>query len=227
MKKVIFLILLSLGASAWATTGSTNPNEFKYPVDWCVNYGCTSQALGTPQTWFSNTGGKTGMVGLISSQNMQNLQQDFSWLGNFPAGMGLIYNGVSTLGNTPGPILVSFDQLVDGVGAYIQADWFGSFTATILLYDPSFNLLGSYSAAGTSNGLVGTGLFIGAYDVSADIAYAIFDTTANGFHDEDFAIGTLLINHQVIPEPSTLLLLGPSLLGLAGMLRRSLNKEVR
>ncbi len=225
MRKIALLCLLCLTlglGSAWASTGSTNPNDFQDPVNWCTNYGCQGAQLGTPQTWLSD-GGLTGMIGLVSSQNMQNLQQGVSWNGNFAAGMGVIYNGVQTLGNTPGGILVSFDAPVYGAGAYIQEDFFGAFTGTISLFDSSFNLLGSYSHDGTSDTNVGTALFLGAFDSTPDVSYALFDT-----QDDVFAIGTMIIKTQqqtTTPEPGTLLLLGPSVLGLAGVLRRRITRK--
>lgn len=228
MKKLTLLcfLCLSLGVtSAWASTGTTNPNIFQDTIDWCANFGCQSQQLGTPQNWTSN-GGATGMVGLVSSQNMQNLKQGTSWNGNFPAGMGLIYNGVLTLGNNPGGILLALNSPAYGVGAYIQDDFFGSFTATITLYDASFNFLGTFSAPGVSDANVGSALFIGAYDASPDVSYALFDT-----NDDVFAIGSAKLmtqQYSPVPEPGTLALLLPSALGLAGVVRRRFsNKEVR
>jgi hypothetical protein len=150
--------------------------------------------------------------------NWQNLQQDTSWGGNFPNLMGLVYNGVSTIGTTPTSIGIYLDQPVNGIGAWIQADFFGGFTASITLLDSNLDPFFVYTAAGVSAYNPGTGLFIGAYDGSYDIWGAIFNTTANGFHDQNFAIGTVKLN--ATPEPSTLLLVGPSLLGLAGVLRR-------
>ena len=228
MKRLALLLcclVLGLG-SAWASTGSINPNDFQDPVNWCTNYGCTNGQFGTPQNWIS-TGGLTGMVGLVSSQNMQNLQQGNSWFGNYSNGMGLIYNGVFTLGNTPGGILLSFNTPVNGAGAYIQANFQTAFTGSIQLYDASFNLLGGYSHAGGSDSNVGTALFLGAFDSTVDVSYALFDTSQASFN-EDFSIGTLIIQttgQSTTPEPSTLLLVGPSLLGLAGVLRRRMSRK--
>src|ERR1019366_630486 len=77
---LLFCLVLGLG-SAWASTGSINANDFQDPVNWCTNYGCNGAQFGTPQNWLSN-GGRTGQVGLVSSQNFQNLVQGTSWNGN-------------------------------------------------------------------------------------------------------------------------------------------------
>ncbi len=225
MRKLALLCLLclSLGICSWASTGTTDPTLFQDAINWCTNYGCQGQQLGSPQVWTSGNGA-TGMIGLVSSQNMENLVQGGSWNGNFSNGEGLIYNGVSD-GNTPGGILLSLDSPAYGVGAYIQADIFGAFTATISLYDASFNLLGTYSHDGVSDQNVGTALFIGAYDDIADVSWAIFDVTdVNG--DDNFAIGTTMLKTGNVstPEPATFTLLASSLLGLAGMLRRKEGK---
>lgn len=227
MKKFSILLLLCifLGAgSAWATiVGTTNPTMFYDSVLWCDNYVCNADPIaqyGTPQAWGS-IGGATGMVGLVSSENMYIPQQGFSWNGNFPDGMGIVYNG-NFLGNDPGGILVSFDQPQYGVGAYIQDQWFGNFTGTIAVYDAAFNFLGSFSAPGVSDTNIGTALFIGMIDSNAEIAYALFDVS-DGVNPEDFGIGTL--EYGPVPEPGTFLLLGPSALGLYGMLRRRLGRK--
>ena len=206
---LLFVLCLALGVcSAWASTGSINPNDFQDPVNWCTNFGCTGAQFGTPQNWTSD-GGRTGLVGLVSSQNFENRVQGPSWNGNFANGMGLIYNGVTTLGNTPGGILLGFNAPVYGAGAYMQPDWYGTFTGSIQLYDASFNLLGSYSHDGTSDTNVGFALFLGAYDSTADVSYALFDTYGTG-GDDNLAIGTMRIQTTgqvtTVPEPGTLLL---------------------
>lgn len=227
MKKLSILLLLSLllgAGSAWASfTGSTNPNDFPDAVYWCLMYTCDLDPplqLGTPQAW-NSVYGYTGMVGLVSSQNMEIRKQGLTWVGNFPDGMGLIYNGYLTLGNNPGGILISLDTPSFGVGAYIQDNYLAySYTATISLYDAAFNLLGTFSAPGDPF----TAIFIGAYDDIPDVSYALFDV-ADGVNPEDFALGTLRLSD--IPEPGTLVLLGPSALGLFGLLRRLRRKEVQ
>jgi hypothetical protein len=218
MKKLtllIFCVVLGIGSGWAAITGTTNPNSFTQDyVDWC-QYGCTGASLATPQAWLSN-GGLTGTVGLNGGfQNFYNLQQGNGWNGNFPAGMGLIYNG-AVFGNVPTGIVSTFDTGVVGVGAFIQANFYGPFSATISLFDQNSNFLGAFTANGVSNGNVGTALFIGAYGVG-DIFAAQFDVVdLNG--NEDFSIGQM--NMNTTPEPGTLVLFGSSALGLAGYLRR-------
>jgi len=230
MKKLSILLLVGvlLGAcSAWAgILGSTDPSQFDDPVVWCANFTCDTNPAtqyGTPQTWFS-VGARTGMVGLVSSQNMEVRQQGLTWGGNFAANEGIVYTGVLD-GNNPGGILVSLDAPQLGLGAFIQENWYGPFTATISLYDAGFNLLGTFSAPGVSDTNVGTALFIGAYDSLPDVSYALFDVD-NGTDPEDFAIGTLKLQTGApVPEPGTLLLLGPSALGLYGILRRRVGRK--
>src|ERR1019366_7906079 len=166
MRKLTLLCLLCLTlglGSAWASTGSTNPNDFQDPVNWCTNFGCSAQQIGSPRTW-SSAGSRTGMVGLVSSQNMEVRQQDTTWFGDLPNGMGVLYNGVKTLGNTPGGILVTLDQAAFGVGAWIQPDFIGQFTGTVSLLDSSLNIIGSFTTGPNSTNIPNTGLFIGAFD---------------------------------------------------------------
>jgi hypothetical protein len=227
MKKLALLLLcLTLGiGGAWASIGSTNPADFPTDyVDWC-QFGCGQGVYTTPQAWISVGTGYTGLVGNTNAMDWHNLQQSTSWAGNFPTNMGLVYNGVSSIGTSPTTIGIYFDNAVFGAGAYIQADWFGPFTASITLLDSNLSPFFTYYANGNSTIVPNTALFIGAYDGTADIWGVIFDTTANGFHDQDFAIGDLRIGSPV-PEPSTLLLLAPSVLGLGGILRRRLTRSL-
>lgn len=227
MKKtcLLSLVCLMLGiGNAWATTGTTNPSLFTDPVDWCVQYGCANNnaAIASPDGWTS-VAGNTGVVGVEGLQSFYNLQQGVTWYGDFPTGMGLIYNGGS-FGNTPpDDIAAEFNEPLYGVGAYIQSNYYGAFTATIDLFDINDDLLGSYITTGVASGTPGADLFIGAYDASADVYAVTFDAVGIGPNEPDFSIGTMYLATAApatTPEPSTMLLLGPSMLGLLGFARR-------
>ncbi len=227
MKKTFALCLLCLAlgiGNAWAgVIGTTNPAQFNDLVDWCVQYGCSGQQLATPQPW-SSAGGNTGLVGLVGTQQgFFVLQQDSNWNGNFADNMGLIYNG-NAYGNTPTDIAATFDQGLYGAGAWIQANYFGPFTASIELFDSSYQSLGTFTTSGTSAHNPGTALFIGGYIYTPDVWAVQFDATGTGTNEPDFAIGTMGLQTTVTPEPTTLLLMG-TLLGLHGIVRRRMARK--
>jgi len=215
MKKLallLFCVLVGLGSAWGGVTGTTNPALFNDYVDWCVQYGCTGGQLPSPQSWTSQSG-ITGEVGLVGTlQGFYNLQQGVSWFGGFPAGMGLVYNG-AFFGNTPTQIATTFDMGILGAGAWIQDNYLSdTYTASIELFDSSYQSLGVYSVAVAP----GTAIFIGAFG-SSPVWAAQFDIV-DQYGYEDFAIGELRLS--TVPEPSSLLLMGSSVLGLAGVLRR-------
>lgn len=227
---LLFLLCIALGATCASAsiTGSTDPTQFPDAVDWCVQYGCqnTPFTLASPQA-FTSAGGVGGFVGNVGTlQPFEVRQQGTSWLGNFPANMGIIYNGVTSLGNTPADIAATFNVGVFGAGAWIQAEHFGVFTATVTLFDANFQPLGSFTTQGDSEN-TGTALFIGAFDTTADVWAAEFNVVdVNGV--DDFAIGTLRLQTSQqtgVPEPGTLTLLGTSALGLFGAIRRRARKS--
>lgn len=233
MKKTSLLFLLCFGLGVCSAQagiiGSTDPNLFTDTVDWCVQYSCNGQQLATPQPWTS-VGGNTGMVGNVGTlEGFYVLQEDVSWSGNFPSGMGLVFNGAH-FGNTPTQIAATFDQGLYGAGAWIQPDFLGDFTASIELFDSNYQSLGVFTWPGHSEFNPGTGLFIGAYMSSADVWAVQFDTLGGG-DDHDFAIGTLGLMtvppSTPIPEPGTLLLMGPSLLGLLGVVRHRISRKTK
>jgi hypothetical protein len=217
---VLFLLCLALGiGNAWAgVIGSTNPAQFNNQVDWCAQYGCLNDytPFTSPQNWTS--GANTGTVGLVGGQSFYNLQEGTTWSGQFAPGMGLIYNG-RLLGNTDADVAVTFNQGLYGAGAYIQADYYGPFTATIDLFDSSNALLGSITETGNSGYGPGTALFIGAYTSAPDVYGAEFNVV-DQYGLDDVALGTMGLQTTVVtPEPVSLVLFS-TFLGMAGLVRR-------
>ncbi len=196
-------------------------------VDWCVQFNnCANTPFSEPSpSAFTSAGGVTGFVGNVGTQQpFEVRQQGVSWDGNFPANMGILYNGVGTLNNTPADMAATFNVGVYGAGAWINAGVIGSFTATVTLFDQNFQPLGSFSADGDTEIGTGTALFIGAYDSNPDV-YAIQFNVKDSEGQDDFAIGTMGLATSAVPEPGTLMLLGPSVLGLFGVVRRRMNRK--
>ena len=209
-------LLAFAGLSSAAVIGSTDPTQFTNVVDWC-QLGCPGgTALATPGT-FTAVLGDSGFVGLFGTgQPFYIIQQGQNLFGDFPNGMGAVYNGA-----VPDDIATQFNQAEQGFGAYIETDLTGAFTATITLYDQNDLVVGSYTTAGVSVGLGNNPLFIGAFDSTADVwaaSFQAFDSNQN----EDFYIGEagFYAPAASTPEPGTMLMLAPALLGLAAYGRK-------
>jgi hypothetical protein len=126
-----------------------------------------------------------------------------------------------------GPITLSLGTSILGAGLYIQGDTTSAYTAAIQAFSGSTSL-GAFSVTSDSDG---DPVFLGLKDTSAVISQIQFSLTscAGCSNLGDFAVDTLLMTDvtSTTPEPSSVLLFGGGMAGLAWTLRRRSSKHGR
>jgi hypothetical protein len=183
--------------------------------DWTRNYGPPFSPIPNGSTATSNSGSVSAVVNFAQGGDGQRRDQGNGWGGNFAPGDELLWT------NSPGqgPLTFNFSTPITGVGANIQADFFGAFTAQIC--DQANNCF-SENGNSNSNG-DGSAIFIGLAN-DPGITSVTFSLLSCAFDCNDFAINQMDITTSTTttPEPGTLVMFGSGILGLAGLVRRKL-----
>jgi len=233
VKKTLLLLsiaVLSLASFASADTfallGSRAAQAPTDVFDW-GQLGPEFTFNNSPSIVFSAAGTNVALVGNNDGSQFISVTSGSGWNGNFDYGENLIWTGNSNFGfGGLGPFAMIFASPVASIGFGIQSDFYGQFTAAVDVYDSNLNYMGTGFWNGNSFfSLAGDNLFVGFVDKTApNIGAIVISTYAGGSPaDNDFAIDAVSIGYTT-PEPSSFILLGSGLLGMAGVVRRKLNR---
>lgn len=201
MKHICWLILLTLALSA---SGSANSVDF-------TNSGGTLSG--------SNAGLSLGGSILIEVNGLDGLGRVTGMLGSVTFSTGALTSGSLTMGGTfaSGGSFVITGNGTDGIpnGLIFNGSFSGPVTWSLI------NLANGTHEYTLSGALTGT-WFTGAMVYGATIQLTV--NTGTGFFNGSAGISSGDTNISVVPEQSSLTLLGTGLVGLAGVLRKKLKK---
>lgn len=230
LRRIVILVMAGglylLATSAWADTvvevGSSAALGANDSVDFS-QFGPDGTAIPAATAWtsahgnagfvdfFSGTGSFSG-TGTVAVQCPA--APSCSWTGGFTPGESLVWSFDGTAGGGSAPVGFRVGAM-RGVGALVQSDAPGSFTASLQWFTTSLFLGGSFTA---SSDAVGDPLFIGALDLTGRGIGAVKFNLTDG--SNDLAVGTLNLNTTSTPEPASMILLTNGLLGLGFTLRK-------
>ena len=143
-----------------------------------------------------------------------------NFLGNFGHGDSVFYTHHS------GPLTLSFNTPLSTVGAQIDYNTYGAFTAEIQVFNQN-TLLGTFTEDGTvTTNDDNSAIFLGATDTDGGITSIVYSVTWNQEQRDlaDFAINQVSIAAAPppvsVPEPATLALFSAGVLGVGAVRRR-------
>ncbi len=168
-------------------------------IDW-GQLGGTGTGITNP-VLVTSTGGVPATVSQATT-GAERVNQGNGWSGNFAPGDRVYW----TTGNGgAGPVTLNFGtRNFSGVGAQIEADFFGPFTARLEAFNASGASLGFVTESGVSNSNNdNSAIFLGVLSTGNDIAKVVFSLTAAASSPTDFALNDVSLAPAPAPVPST------------------------
>jgi Big-like domain-containing protein len=194
MRRTLTLLAVFALASLSVATAATTLVTVRPPVADVVDWG----QLGAPPTvvpyaFLANSGFADPLLGhfVAPGTTGEIVQQGSGWLGNFASGDNILWT------NNNGPLTLVFDRGYATVGAQIQTDFFGAFTARITAYNGT-KLLGSVTENGNSTSAGdNSAIFIGVSTGTVQlITKVVFSVTSCSNACANFAINQLSLTFQ-------------------------------
>jgi hypothetical protein len=195
---VVIALTLTLAGTAWADTLTLVTSPSSQGANDSLNWsqqGADGKVLAASFTGKTALG-STVTVGLAGANSVVSVvcaATPCSWTGTgFTAGHSLLWTSDALNGGN-GPVTLTFAKGVSGLGAVVQADLPGAFTAKIQVFNGATSL-GSFTVASST----GAATYIGVLDQTGpNITKAVFSLTTCATTCTDLAIDTVAIKAVV------------------------------